>query len=427
MKGNVASAPHLRRTGIVLTIVSVAAVLIATLSPASDESMAAHFCIVCGPLGGVDVVLNVFLFLPLGVGLALSGVRWRRAVFAACCLSILVELAQLFFVRGRDATLGDVVMNTVGASLGVALVLRARTWLRPAPRSAAVLSLSWCMLWLGIQLVASFALALSIPDSTFYGEIARQLGNFDLFRGRVVAASIDSVAITDAPVSDEDDIARRLRGGAQVRATVVPLGPTRGIAPIVRVADADQRQIVLLAQKERVFLFGARTGAETLRLRAPLIGLEAVFPATTQASDTVTLTGRYLSRAVSVGAQSGSAKSGSDIPLFASLAWTLLLPSQWFIEGTAIERLLSLIWVAVLLVPVGYWAPYAARRLPGGDVMRLHTFVWPTGIAIIAVGLAVGPLAFGLTPTPPADWVAAFLGLLTGIGLGRATGKPRLA
>ena len=83
--------------------------------------------------------------------------------------------------------------------------------------------------------------------------------------------------------------------------------------------------------------------------------------------------------------------------------------------------------LAVLLVPVGYWAPYAARRLPGGDVMRLHTFVWPTGIAIIAVGLAVGPLAFGLTPTPPADWVAAFLGLLTGIGLGRATGKPRLA
>ena len=38
------------------------------------------YCIVCGDTGSVDFFLNILLFVPLGLGLALAGFSWRRAL-----------------------------------------------------------------------------------------------------------------------------------------------------------------------------------------------------------------------------------------------------------------------------------------------------------------------------------------------------------
>ena len=125
MQGSVASTPHLRRIGGVIAVASVAAILVATLLPDAGKPVDSHLCIVCGTLGGVDSILNVLLFFPLGIGLALSGIPWKRAVLTACALSLTVETAQFLFVPGRDATLGDVVTNTVGGALGFAVARSA--------------------------------------------------------------------------------------------------------------------------------------------------------------------------------------------------------------------------------------------------------------------------------------------------------------
>jgi hypothetical protein len=392
--------------------------------------MDAHFCVICGPLGGVDAVLNVLLFIPLGAGLVLSGVPWRRAVLTACLLSIAVETTQLFFIPGRDATLGDVITNTVGASLGVALVRHSRTWLLPSPRAAAWLVLGWSGIWLTIQVISSFAFAPSIPTSRFYGEIAPKLGNFDVFRGRVLRATIDGVTIADTLLSDGDSLARRLRNAGQAVATVVPADTTFGIAPILRVADTSLREIVLLAQNEREFLFAVRTGAATLRLRGPLFGLPRAFPArggrdAQQAADTVTLTGRYQARKLSLRAESSAGRGHSAIPIIASLGWTLLLPAQWFIQGTIGERILSWIWVAFLLLPLGYWTVYAARR--SESLTRPSQLTWTISLVFVVAGLGGAPFVFGQSPTPASDWLAAFAGLTLGAVLARTTGsRPRL-
>ena len=187
----------------------------------------------------------------LGVGLALRGVGWNRSILTAFALSVAVETAQLLFVPGRDATLGDVVTNTLGAALGLALARRAHSWLHPPPRFAAILGLAWCVLWLAIQAASSFSFTPSIPDSTDFGQLARELGDFDVFPGRVLAATIGNVAVLDAQLAARDSIASRLRSGATVSATVLPGGLTTGMAPIVRVADAEQDELVLLGQDKR--------------------------------------------------------------------------------------------------------------------------------------------------------------------------------
>lgn len=429
MQGNVALTPHLRRTGNVLTIGSVVAILIATLLPASGKSMDAHFCVICGALGGVDSILNVVLFIPLGAGLAMSGASWRRAVLTGCLLSIAVETTQLLFIPGRDATLGDVITNTLGASLGFALVRTARSWLRPAPSQAAKLGLGWCVIWLIIQLTASFGFAPSIPSSRFYGEIAPVLGSFEVFRGRVLHANIDSLRIVDSLFSDGDSVAPRLRHAGHVVATVVPAEPPAGIAPILRVADTSQREIVLLAQDELEFLFGVRTGAATLRLRPPLFGLPGAFPPhdareDQSGPDTVMLTGRYHSRKVSMHAGAGRVEHRREIPLITSLGWTLILPAQWFIEGTLGERVLSWIWIALLVLPGGYWAAFAIRRSPPRNSARTRSsLVWAVSFVAVGLGLGLAPIAFGLSPTPVPDWVAALAGLLVGAALGGASSR----
>jgi hypothetical protein len=74
-----------------------------------------------------DVLLNVVgngvLFLPLGAALCLLGSRVRTTVLIAFSISAFVEITQLF-VPGRTTSVDDVMLNTLGALLGHALLLR---------------------------------------------------------------------------------------------------------------------------------------------------------------------------------------------------------------------------------------------------------------------------------------------------------------
>ena len=425
MPGSVASAPHLRRIGSVLTIGSVAAILFATLLPDSGQPVDSHLCLVCGTFGGVDSVLNVLLFFPLGVGLALSGIPRNRAVLTACILSLALETTQLFFIPGRDATLGDVLTNTVGGALGFAVARNAGIWLRPTPRIATGLGLAWCTVWLTVQAISSFAFAPSIPDSRYYGEIAPKLGNFALFPGRVLSAKIEEVAITDTELNDIDGVRRRLLRGGTVAATVVSGGPTNDIAPIVRVADDEQREIVLLAQDEQSLLFGVRTGAAILRLRPPLFAMAGVFTDCTSiknsgvskrndsATDPLKLSGSYDGREARLTVRTDSASSERRVSVSSSLGWTLALPFQWSIEDTRAELVVSWIWMACLMVPIGYWSARIAHS--GAQTSATRVVLCLLGVvAILIAGLVPVQHAFGLPAAPMGDWFAAMSGIVFG-------------
>lgn len=425
----VASAPHLRRLGLLVTIAALIAIALATLLPEPGRAPGSHLCLVCGSFGGVDVVLNVVLFVPLGVGLALYGLRGKHAIPTAFALSALIEIAQLF-IPGRDATIGDVLTNTLGAAIGFAACRYARAWLRPSPRIAAGLIACWCAIWLTIQAASNFEFAPAIPDAAYYGQLARFLGNRAVFRGRVLSAGADEIVIPNTAFADSRPIQRSLRNGATIAATVIPAGPTPGIAAIVRVADSEQREILLLAQSGTSLVFGIRTGAAILRIRPPLFSVPGVFPGGQVGggvldSGIVRVSGRYATRQVRLNSQTGSAIRDQVVHPTASLGWTGLLPFQWLIEGTRSEVVLGWIWIAVLAVPFGYWAtPIPRSRRPGpgatgpGDGVARLAVVALAGLAVLWTGFVGVPYGVGLAAASPSQWLFAAGGGLVGVGLG---------
>jgi len=428
MSLTVAPTPHLRRAGLVIAIASLPAIGFTTLLPEPGAAIGSHFCLFCGTLGGVSAFLNVLLFIPLGIGLAFYGFPGRRAVIAMCALSLLIETTQFLAITGRDSTFGDVLTNTLGGALGFAIGRYAFTLLRPSPRIAFALSTSWSAVWLAIQAITAFGFSPAIPSSEYYGEIAPRLGNFEQFGGHVGQASIGNISIPDSRFANSRTVRELLLRGASVTTTLVVFTRTQDIAPIVRVADADQREIVLLAQYADNLIFGVRTGAAVLRLRPPLFELSDAFPAVSPGdrgltADTLVLGARYSAREVWMQRQTRTSY-GHRIPLTASLGWTMVLPFQWFIEGTPIELAVSAIWTACLLFPVGYWGGSVARFPRAYAATKIRMTAMSIALLLLYVGLVVVPRAFGVNAATPADWLAALTGILAGAALAARASEP---
>ena len=88
---------------------------------------------------------NVAMFVPLGicVGLLLSRRKQWAGIFILPVISLAIELAQYWFLVNRLATVSDVIANSIGGWVGVAIVWIARALARTliqrdnARRSAA--------------------------------------------------------------------------------------------------------------------------------------------------------------------------------------------------------------------------------------------------------------------------------------------------
>jgi hypothetical protein len=432
----VASTPQLRRLGRFLAVASIAVILAATVTPQSGQPETDLLCIFCGSFGGVDAVLNLLLFLPLGVGLALSGVRPIYALFAMLLLSASIEVTQFFFIRGRDANIGDVLTNTLGGALGFALASTSTAWRDPSRRGAATLCVTWSAIWLAVQLTSSYAFAPALPASRYYGQIARIFGNMAAFGGQVLLATIDTVDVPNFGYAKSEQFRELLRTGAPVLATVIPAAPTSRIAPIIRVADDQRQEIVLLGQDHSDLVFGLRTGAAKLRLRPPLFAMHQAFPsrsdgARLQISDTLHLRARYAASGVEMRVESRRVTRKRHMAVYPALGWILVLPMRWYVEGTRSEIVFSLVWLCAWTLPLGYWvACFVAAREndPGRQWIldRIGLMMLVTELALLGVGLVLVPRAFGFAAPSLGTWVAAAVGLLLGAVLfhGKHRGTP---
>ncbi len=86
-----------------------------------------------------DGILNLLLFVPLGLAI---GWNSRSTWIAALCgllLSTAVEMAQAF-VPGRDPALSDIVFNALGTVVGALLARRPHVWLPSDPRRSGILA-----------------------------------------------------------------------------------------------------------------------------------------------------------------------------------------------------------------------------------------------------------------------------------------------
>lgn len=162
------------------------------------------YCVVCGDSGIADVILNVLLFLPLG--LALRGMGWSiwRTVFTAMAISTAIEITQGTLLVGRDACIGDVMSNTLGGALGWVALAGVRAFIRPTRRvarngSVAILAIT-TLLWLGTGAGLQPSLTDDIP---WIGQPMHEGRGKQPFPGTLQRAAMNGVRIPNEEMTQK--------------------------------------------------------------------------------------------------------------------------------------------------------------------------------------------------------------------------------
>lgn len=398
------------------TALALLAIGLATLTPRPDQAeMVARtppWCIVCGDLGAVDVLLNVALFVPLGAARRLRGDRTMRVAALSLLVAAAVELLQSV-IPGRDPTLSDILTNTAGGAAGAAVAGWSRHLASPAPRAAGLLATGWAVVWLAQTGATAGLIRPALPFSWYWGQLAPDLPQFEQFQGRVAFAAVDSQRIRMGRLLGTAEIRQLLLSGAALRATTTPGASTQALAPIVSIFDERQREIVLLGRWGDDLVYRLRTRAFDARLRPPGIRLPGAFAG---ADTLVGVSGRFDpatgSFAVALRGSGGSRQRA--VPLDAQWGWSLLLPFPY--AHGAESGWLTALWVGGWMLPLGFWSRRYRRAALAGAA------------AVGVLGLAAIPVVSGLSPASAAAWAAAAAGILAGSVVAERRGRqPRSA
>ncbi len=407
-------APAPSRRGGWIALLGLAFVLAMTMTPQPRNvelvAQTPLWCVLCGSLAGLDIILNVLLFVPYGFGLRLAGWSRGRVALAAFATTLLIEITQYFFIPGRDASLGDLITNTAGGLVGMVLAERYVGLVRPEPCRAGWLAGVAATIWLLLQVVTAWSVGVSLPDHPYWGQRAPELAQFDRFLGVVTEARLADEPMPSTRLPDSRTVRERLVAGAGIAAQAVSGPPTARLAPIVSVFDETRQEIILLGQSGTDLVFRIHTRAWSLGLRGPALRLPRVLPPDSGRPFVASgrLTGGYLEAS----ADTGAGPVSRSLALSPSWGWSLLLPFENYAFGESV-RWLTALWLAGVLFPVGYWAARAQTgptSRPRGQLL--------IGL-LIAAGLAGAGALFRLPPVHWSEWVAAGGGAAAGWLLGQ--------
>lgn len=418
--------PH-KAAGTVITALSLCIIAVLTLTP---DPSAGHqplsLCIICGVLGGVDFVLNTLLFIPLGVGLRLRGVPPRRAWLFALALTVCIEALQIRVVAGRDASLGDVIANALGALIGIQLVDRWQALLFPRADRASRFAVAGSIIWLGAIALGGWAVTPSIGAGPYHALWAPDLYQIELFEGQVLDASLSGAPLgRGALIPDAAAFPRRLhRDSLRIDARVVPARETFDLAPIVSIASPEDSMLVVLGQDGSDVAFRVRLNAGILRLRIPMAAGRGAIPAPSDAAgadetsphgDTILISGTISDgRRLRAESRVRGAITSAEIALDPFLLWDALAPIRHLRPRTMAA--LSLVWVAIIIGPLGYWSGRSRAQRARRGVRATGTVLGV--VAAVVVGLAVFPPLFGFPVARASVWLAAIASAVIFAALG---------
>lgn len=373
--------------------------------------MPPSLCLLCGEQSILDAVLNVILFVPLGIGLRLAGMSRRRAFAIGLVTTITVESLQLV-IPGRDTSLGDIFTNSFGGLIGILCADSWRAILLPTRRRATALAFGWTLCWT-IALLASAELThISLPRTSAWGVWMPELLHHDYFPGRVLSATAGGLPTPDSISAFSEDVRRRLSSDSVVvQATVVGAASTGQLSSIANIYDYQRQQIFMLGQRKGNLTFSLRMRTADVKIATPTIRLDSVFPRHRPAKlDTIVVAGGLIHHRLWISAVNHGVRRERTLPVDAGLGWSYFLPFDY--EYGAEAPWLTALWLAGLSAPAMYWASRAGRR---------------TSVAVataLAAALLAAPLVSGAHPTPWWEWLALAVGIIVGAALGMESERP---
>ena len=348
-----------------------------------------------------DAILNVILFAPLGLALGATRAESHRLILGAALFSAAIEAAQ-GPIPGRDPSVVDVVTNTIGAALGLALWRGRRWYLDVSSARAGKLAVVASLAASGVVATTGVLIQPSYPHSIYYGQWTPDLGHLEWYRGRVLGASLGDLPLPGSrlDVQRSERVRSLLAAGAQMDVRAVAGPATSRLGSLVSIYDERQREIMLLGPMRQDMVLREHTRAVGIGLDNPPLRWHGVL-STVRRGDTVGVRVRPARGgtclAVAGREDCGVAHRVSD-------GWALL--SGFVALSDAPQRALSAVWLALLVLPVGLWL----RRGWAGAL----------AIGVLGAGVLLVPRAVSLAQ--PAWWEMAALaaGLASGVALQRS-------
>jgi hypothetical protein len=348
-----------------------------------------------------DVVLNVLLFLPLGMSLGVIGTRPLLATGIGALASAAIEITQLW-IPGRQSSIHDVVTNTLGTLLGAVIVAgwadRKRWWRIAGPAFAAMILLA-C-------LAGGFLVRPAAPrPGGWWGQWAHEFGGTVQFGGRVLGFTLQGMAIPDGRLAEGSRLNALLADTDTIRlsASVVSGTPVADRAQLVGiVADGPGGEYLGLWQEGRALLAFVRLRLTDASLRTAWLRLEPALPETS--GDTVVLTAISTARRVSLSSDYAGSHAEGSFNLSAAFFWASLLPFE--LETPTHLSVWPLVPMTLAFVGLGLGVRNgvallvaAAVALFAGPLMAGTAFPPWTAVATALAGSAFG------------RWLALRLGL----------------
>ena len=410
-------------------VVAALAILAATLAPGDPRVLQPTplTCLVCGSIGSVDVVLNILLFAPFGAAVGWLTGRWWPALLAGLLLSVSVEAAQLLLVRARDASLSDLVFNTVGATVGALVALHGRRGLHPAPAAAARLAALAAVGWAATLVLTARGLELLLPAPPYLVNVIAPdaLGATRPYEGTILRSRVLGV---EGPVP-------RPRGRPPTivapAAAALPLTieadahamlPPGMLRPLGSLYAPGGRELLVLGQRGRALLLRVRTRGTAARFQTPMAALDDAFPSAAEIppgddparGPVVRVRGEVTRHAVRLSATWGGRTREALMPRSPLVGWTFfgvfgLRYGRWGGATTAL-------WVFALVLPGAFWAARAAPADRRGPPWRIAAYA-----AVVLATMALVPLLHDLAAPRPLDWAAAVLSIMAGWAAARAS------
>jgi hypothetical protein len=393
------------RIGLFLAGAGLLVIAATTLIPLPRQAAASQltplWCLVCGDYGGVDVVCNVLLFIPLAIGLRLLGVRVGGVVAIGSLASLAIETLQLTVITGRDASLSDLLTNSLGSWIGALVGTHQGSLLRPTAKQAIRLTGFGAVTWLTVQLTTAGLLRPWVPSEALRGAWARSVPGRDTFDGRVTAAFLLGTTVPDGsePIDPEQII--------QMQHTSVRLElgllTGRGAAmwsPVFELLGPHGAVLAVEAVRQDL-VFQPPMGSYSLRLRRPALRMPEALRATPGSPVRITAgerQARLWARWTTAGVEHGSVQVLSP-----SFGWSLLTPFK-YAYGPEV-RWITAAWITGWLAPLGYWL----ARARVGRAATLGVSILP-----LLAGLGLVPRLTGYAPVHWSEWLAAVAG--AGIG-----------
>ncbi len=324
-------------------------------------------CIVCGSNGGADIIANVLLFLPLGVGLRLGGLGVSTALLLGAATSLVIELAQFFVIVGRFGTLSDFLTNSLGALVGAVVASHAERLLAPDRVLARRLAVAAAGVWAATVAGAAWATTRRL-DTTPFPSVVGELPSAPAFGW--FAGTVDTVVVNGhrIPHRSSGPVIVRTPVGARFEATVSAVGDggSARFHPLLFVhRPGDTTPSFILGVRGRDAILGTALRGRAASLRPLWLTVRDAIPAATDTGERYTIRGEADGDALRLSIHTRSATRRAVLRLGPSIAWATItgIPSL----DSSLAPVISAVWLAALAVPAIYWTARATAPDRGGE------------------------------------------------------------